>query len=192
MNSNGSMKYPDDLGYIVMNTNEIMYLMCEKFIDLPKAIKIIPVTCSSGTTFSYEYNREIKRINILDLTCELWPKPKTQTMKRCMTNYDLIDVFFEIENIRIPLYTSCYDPNACHVHYVNHISRPTYHQKNHTFSWRKPIFACNVTLYTKLGQIETFNKTFPPPNLVYIGENSFLSKGEAFIFSLKNIFDQEV
>lgn len=170
-----TIKYPNKIGIIEMNQNEAIVLMCDEFSKF-REIKFVTLSCISGKIFSDGIKGE--KHNIFDVYCERWPKFISQNMGTCMGNFQLIEVFFQVGKTRIPLYTSCYDPATCLVHYVIYTIKPISNQVFRDFSWNKSFFVCNTDLYTKANEKRTFNGIFPGQNnLNYVDGNKFLARG---------------
>lgn len=170
-----TIKYPNKIGIIEMYQDEAIVLMCDEF---PKFDKLTSVTlyCVNKTIFVDAIKGN--KYNIFEIICKTWPKLLTQNMGTCMSNFQLIEVFFQVGNTRIPLYTSCYDPATCLVHYVIHTIKPINNQVQKIDDWDSSLFACNVNLYTKANQIATFERIFPDQNLNYIDlNNKYLARG---------------
>lgn len=171
-----TIKYPNKIGIIEMYQDEAIVLMCDEF---PKFDKLTSVTlyCVDKTVFVDAIKGN--QYDIFEITCKTWPKFITQNMVTCMGNFQLIEVFFQVGNTRIPLYTSCYDPDTCLVHYVIHTIKPINNQIKKSFTWNST-FSCGVDFYTKSKEKKTFERIFPDHNnLNYIDlNNKFLAKGK--------------
>lgn len=177
---NGLIKYPIDAGFIVVNQNDPIGLMCGSFTDLPGTYATL--YCESGTNFYYFHENRRYETNILRITCATWPETRTEVTGRCMGNLQLIDVFFQNGNTRFPLYTSCYDPSTCLVRYVMYTIRtfPNQDIKKNSFNFRKSnLVNCRVTdFYPWEAQKRTFEGIFPnQQNYISKSANQYLAQG---------------
>lgn len=171
-----SIKYPDKEGNIVINENESIGLMCGSFSSFLGSY--VTLECKSGTTFFYGSQRN--KFDIFDITCNSYAEPITRVISGCMRSAQLVEVFFPIENTKIPLYTSCYEPSTCQVHYVSYTIKPHENQKSKTLSFNfriNNLIKCDViNLYTREEERRTFLKIFPKQDQNYI-QDQYLAKG---------------
>lgn len=179
----GLMRYPQTDGTIVMKKDESIVLMCGSFSVLPGSTATL--YCNGSTTFYYMSGSKKINTDIFDVTCQEWPQPSTNIQEKCMTNFQLIEVFYQFGSTHIPLYWSCYDPTTCLVHYVIYTINPLPNQLSNdiSFKFRKgSLIKCDVLKYYEVKeQKTTFEKIFPGQGQNYINEKEFqnLEKGKS-------------